>query len=75
MTLGLTTPIGDVPAVVLLALVMGVAAVVVAIAAPHYRRWRLQQRIRDLPPPPVKNEEEPDLRLPRRGGGGEPPAG
>ena len=73
MTLAISTPIGDVPAVVFFALVMGVVALVVAIFAPHYRRLRMQQRIRKLPPPPIKKEVEPDLRLPRRGGDDSPP--
>ncbi len=66
MTPAITTPIGDVPVIVVVALLMGVAALLVALFAPWYRRWRTHQRIRNLPPPPVKKEEEPDLRLPRR---------
>ena len=69
MTPGIITPIGDVPVIVILALLLGTAAMIVAIFLPHYRRMRTQQRIRKLPPPPIKQEVEPDLKLPRRGGG------
>jgi len=68
---GIVTPVGDIPPVVLVAFVAGIGALFTAVFLPHYRRIRMQQRIRKLPPPPIKKEVEPDLKLPRRGGGTE----
>jgi hypothetical protein len=62
------TPIGDVPFVVIAFLVLSTITLIVAIFLPHFRRLRMQQRIRKLPPPPIKQEVEPDLTLPRRRG-------
>ncbi len=41
-------------------------AIVVILALPLIHWFRLQRRIRELPPPDIKVDEGPALRLPRR---------
>ncbi|OHE78693.1 MAG: hypothetical protein A3G75_09400 [Verrucomicrobia bacterium RIFCSPLOWO2_12_FULL_64_8] len=66
LTHRISTPVGEVPVIAILAVALSVALTIIAGFWPRYRRAQQRRRIRNLPPPPVKNESEPDLRLPRR---------
>jgi hypothetical protein len=68
----LATLWSDLPFPAELIAVLAAAGIVILIALPHVRRMHRQRQWRKLPPPPKRAEEkEPELRLPRRGPGGQ----
>ena len=66
LTHHLSTPLGDIPLIAILVVALSVGLTIIAALLPSYRRAQERRRIRNLPPPPIKKDAEPDLRLPRR---------